>query len=335
MKKFHILNKSAIQHFSSPSGLSHIQKILIRISSLCVFSIILYCSNAAAQDSLAIYRFDDRYLAKGSGTTLISDPTANRGTALFRPSTAESGTFWFGPYKKIQGGNYLLQCRLKVCSNLSDALLFRLDMISPAGGIISLDIKPTMFRKSGEWQLFTIPVQVNENNSDWEIRGISFQGNVTDVYMDYITLTPGDPRGFYSDEFTVTSNGSVGIGTAFPKDYKLAVNGKIRAQEIKVETNNWPDYVFKSDYPLRSLQETKAYIDQFKHLPDLPSAATMVSNGISLGEMNKLLVKKVEELTLYLIEKDKKEKEQEQRLNQFQRELLELKKSIHSSAGPL
>jgi hypothetical protein len=63
-----------------------------------------------------------------------------------------------------------------------------------------------------------------------------------------------------------------------------------------------PDYVFEKDYPLTSLEELKAYIDQHKHLPEVPSAKEMGENGINLKEMNLLLLKKVEELTLYVIE---------------------------------
>ncbi len=97
-------------------------------------------------------------------------------------------------------------------------------------------------------------------------------------------------------------NGFVGIGTASPKS-KLAVNGKIRATEIVVLSDiNVPDYVFEPDYELRSLKETKAYISENKHLPEIPSASEIGENGISLGEMNMKLLKKIEELTLYQIE---------------------------------
>jgi len=106
----------------------------------------------------------------------------------------------------------------------------------------------------------------------------------------------------------IVVNGNVGIGTDVPKE-KLSVNGKIRAHEIKVETANWPDYVFKSDYKLPSLTETEKFIKENGHLPDVPKAADVEANGISLGEMNKILLKKIEELTLHVIEKEKTVKE--------------------------
>lgn len=98
------------------------------------------------------------------------------------------------------------------------------------------------------------------------------------------------------------SGGNVGIGTASP-DAKLAVNGQIHATEVKVTTTvPGPDYVFDAGYNLPSLEKVKAYIDQYHHLPEVPSAKEMESEGIKIGEMNLLLLKKVEELTLYVIE---------------------------------
>ena len=93
----------------------------------------------------------------------------------------------------------------------------------------------------------------------------------------------------------------LGIGTWTPTE-RLEVKGKIRAQEIKVEATNWPDYVFNEDYNLMSLEETYQYIKQNGHLPEIPTANDVEQDGISLGEMNKLLLKKIEELTLHLIE---------------------------------
>jgi hypothetical protein len=104
---------------------------------------------------------------------------------------------------------------------------------------------------------------------------------------------------------TVLANGNLGIGIASPNE-KLAVNGKIRAQEIKVETANWPDYVFAKDYQLPSLKKTEQHIKEKGHLLGMPSAEEVKTNGVDLGEMNAKLLEKIEELTLYLIGLDKK-----------------------------
>lgn len=101
------------------------------------------------------------------------------------------------------------------------------------------------------------------------------------------------------------ANGNIGLNTAVPDpNYKLSVNGKIRAKEIKVETG-WADYVFDNNYRLRPLPEVSAYINQHHHLPDVPSTTDVAKNGINVGETNALLLRKIEELTLYMIEKDK------------------------------
>lgn len=118
-----------------------------------------------------------------------------------------------------------------------------------------------------------------------------------------------------SDIPIAVSYGNVGIGTADTKGYKLAVNGSTIATSMKVKLNaNWPDFVFLKDYKLPTLEEVKTYIDKNQHLPDMPSADEVHANGLDLGEMNRLLLMKVEELTLYLIEKEKEIKNQEVRI---------------------
>ncbi|WP_187290734.1 hypothetical protein [Pedobacter heparinus] len=124
-----------------------------------------------------------------------------------------------------------------------------------------------------------------------------------------IILDPGQGYGkSYVDVqgagLRVTS-GDIGIGTVDTKGYKLAVNGNIRAKEVKVETANWPDYVFTKDYQLPTLQQTENHIKEKGHLPGIPSAAEVKANGIDLGEMNAKLLQKIEELTLHLIEMKK------------------------------
>jgi hypothetical protein len=116
--------------------------------------------------------------------------------------------------------------------------------------------------------------------------------------------------------------GNVGIGATNAQGYKLAVNGSAIATSMTVKLYaNWPDYVFKKNYILPTLASIKTYIDQNHHLPEIPSAQQIEKDGLNLGEMNKVLVKKVEELTLYLIDKDKKEKEQDQINAQLQDKL--------------
>jgi len=109
---------------------------------------------------------------------------------------------------------------------------------------------------------------------------------------------------------TVLSNGNVGVGIVNPNE-KLAVNGMVRAKEVKVETTNWPDYVFAPTYPLMTLHELENYISKNGHLPEIPPADQIVKKGIELGEMNKKLLQKIEELSIYIIRQEKRLDEQE------------------------
>ena len=106
------------------------------------------------------------------------------------------------------------------------------------------------------------------------------------------------------------SQGNVGIGTNYPMA-KLTVDGNILAKEIKVKTDiTVPDYVFEPDYKLNSLDHIADYIKTNKHLPEIPSAKEIKKDGLDLAEMNLLLLKKVEELTLYAIQQDEEIKGQ-------------------------
>lgn len=99
-------------------------------------------------------------------------------------------------------------------------------------------------------------------------------------------------------------NGNVGIGTINPSA-KLAVNGDIKAKRVKVTSNaaDWPDDVFHASYQLPGLLEMEDYINKHQHLPGVPSAAEIKKEGsVDLGSMNEILLRKVEELTLYMIE---------------------------------
>jgi hypothetical protein len=95
--------------------------------------------------------------------------------------------------------------------------------------------------------------------------------------------------------------GNIGIGTPYPV-YKLTVNGTMGAREVVVETTNWCDYVFDKSYDLMPISELKSYIEQNKHLPNIPTASHMESNGIPLSEMTRKHMEKIEELTLYIIQ---------------------------------
>ncbi|MCT1526446.1 hypothetical protein [Sphingobacterium hotanense] len=118
----------------------------------------------------------------------------------------------------------------------------------------------------------------------------------------------------YGENFYLS--GKVGIGTMTPKE-SLSVNGNVRAKEFKVESANWPDHVFDPSYERMSLEELELFIKKHRHLPEIPSAAEIEEHGQSLGEMNKLLIKKIEELTLELIETRKMIKQQDSTIKEL------------------
>ena len=148
---------------------------------------------------------------------------------------------------------------------------------------------------------------VGTNNSDQEEQIIKFSPSFS-----------GRPELSFMNDWMVINNGNMGLGTISPTE-RLSVNGNIRSKEIKVEAKDWPDYVFQQDYQLPTLAEIEQQIKLNGHLTDMPSAKEVEINGIALGEMNKLLLKKVEELTLHLIEKEKQMEEQNRRLIQVER----------------
>ncbi|WP_157986587.1 hypothetical protein [Chitinophaga alhagiae] len=100
----------------------------------------------------------------------------------------------------------------------------------------------------------------------------------------------------------VFKGGNVGIGTETPGTCKLAVEGTIGARKVKVTQQVWADHVFADTYSLPTLYELEAFVKAHKHLPEVPTEREVIANGVDLGEMNKTLLQKVEELTLYLIE---------------------------------
>lgn len=126
-------------------------------------------------------------------------------------------------------------------------------------------------------------------------------GTGTTNYISKFTAT-----GTLSNSAIYDNGGNVGIGTTVP-DAKLAVKGQIHAQEVKVDLQGAmvPDYVFGKNYNLKSLSEVDAYIKANSHLPEVPSAQEIEKNGLQLGEMNMVLLKKIEELTLHAIEQQK------------------------------
>ncbi|MDT8413235.1 MAG: hypothetical protein RQ875_12280, partial [Vicingaceae bacterium] len=104
----------------------------------------------------------------------------------------------------------------------------------------------------------------------------------------------------------IHKDGNVGIGTTAVNGAKLSVEGIIRARRVLVNATLWADYVFEPTYQLMTINQLEEYITTNKHLPNMPTAENVEKEGADLGEINRVLVEKVEELTLYIIALNKR-----------------------------
>ncbi|HEY8957995.1 hypothetical protein [Chitinophaga sp.] len=151
--------------------------------------------------------------------------------------------------------------------------------------------------------------------NEWTAFGAANGGKIRGSNEGYLVLetnSAGSDKKIYLNAqspgniIMATGGGNVGIGTADPKSNKLAVEGTIAARRVKVtQANPWPDYVFGDNYVLKSLSETEKFIQEHKHLPEIPSAKEVAENGQDLGEMNRKLLEKMEEMTLHMIRMQK------------------------------
>ncbi len=131
-------------------------------------------------------------------------------------------------------------------------------------------------------------------------------------------------NGFTNTKMVIMNSGNVGIGVDSPQN-KLDVNGTIHAKEVKVDMQGWADYVFESGYKLPSLESVEEYIKSHGHLPDVASEKEVLENGIHLCAHQVLMLQKIEELTLYMIEQNRLNQEQSDLLKQQQEEIENLK----------
>ncbi len=124
-------------------------------------------------------------------------------------------------------------------------------------------------------------------------------------------------------------SGKLGIGIETSDfsigDHKLYINGSILAKEVKVNLkSNWSDFVFDEEYNLQNLEELEQYIEKENHLPDVPSDSEIQKGGVNLSEMNAILLQKIEELTLYIIEQNKEQQKLKDQINNLELRIKEL-----------
>lgn len=162
--------------------------------------------------------------------------------------------------------------------------------------------------------------------NEWTAFGGAVGGRIRGSSEGYLVLESnpaGSDKRLYlnsnspGDIIMAVGGGNVGIGTVDPKSNKLAVEGTIAARRVKVtQANPWPDYVFGDNYAIMPLYETEKFVKEHKHLPDMPSAKDVAENDQDLGEINRKLLEKMEEMTLHLIRMQKKIDQLESQIKQ-------------------
>ena len=152
--------------------------------------------------------------------------------------------------------------------------------------------------------------------------GVSYLSGLTD---EYVFLGGGATLNNLAVQL---DTGNVGIGTT-TFAHKLNVAGTIRAHELIVDST-WADYVFEDGYELPTLEEVQIHIEEKGHLPGVPSAETIQVEGLTIGESQALLIQKIEELTLYMIEKERQFRELEKQYEAQQAEIEMLKSQIRN-----
>ncbi|MFP5041660.1 hypothetical protein [Parasediminibacterium sp. JCM 36343] len=149
----------------------------------------------------------------------------------------------------------------------------------------------------------------DSNASGLIIRGDAGQAGLHFMQRKYgnVSPLPATNLSNFKDVLTIANDGNVGIGTTNTNDtaYKLFVETGIHTRKIQVDVDAWPDYVFNHRFKMKTLSELESYISLNKHLPDVPDARKVAKEGINLGQNQAVLLKKIEELTLYMIEQNK------------------------------
>ena len=242
----------------------------------------------------------DQYplLALGNGANASGSVRSNAMTVLFNGRTQINTT---GFTNQLTQANVTPAAALDVVSTNTGVLLPRLTN-AQRNAIVAGDMKNGLLFYNTDSSVFQY-----YNGSTWNSVG---SGGGTSGHWLFSTGANGT---------VYDSDDNIAIGTNDAKGYKLAVNGSAIFTSIKVKPANlWPDYVFGPDYRLLGLKDLERYIAANRHLPGMPAAAEVQIEGQDVGETQATLLKKVEELTLYVIEQDKK-------MEAMQREIRQLK----------
>lgn len=267
--------------------------------------------------------------------TLIESDTANY-VSLFNPEAYASGIHFGFPSDITSGGllynatNTPLGLQFRTNGNASRMVI---DNEGKVGiGTTSPKQRLHIYKGSaGTFGSFTNTTAMFESDTDNYVSlmspttkpsGITFGNEFNAASGGVIYNSASTPNGLQfrtngnTARMSILSNGEVVIGTfESATGHKLSIDGKVACEEVRVQVSqSWPDYVFKEDYPLNKLDDVQNYIDQYGHLPGVPSAEKVEENGLEVGEMQRIMVEKIEELTLYILEQNERVKALEEEL---------------------
>lgn len=210
------------------------------------------------------------------------------------------------------------------------------DAANPATSMLQTNYNEAANRLLGYYRILNSAsgdiynISLRKRSSATELIQSAYNGTTSTwlefIYLNYTTRKYEMRNGVGEAEFLNTGNvlfnntGGVGIGvTALGTGVKFQVAGKIKVQEVEVALTPWPDFVFHTDYQLKPLEEVEAFILENNHLPGVPNQQEIETNGLNLGEMDAILMTKVEELTLYMIELKKENTLLKERIQELEK----------------
>jgi hypothetical protein len=189
-----------------------------------------------------------------------------------------------------------------------------------------------------------IPLSVIQNDNVGMVRMEAYDGTTyretgwvrsmvdgpvsTGIVPGAMLFATSDNTGVNAERMRISSTGNVGIGTTVPNS-RLAVNGIISCKEVQVTLTGWADFVFDDGYRLKPLDEIESYIMTNRHLPGVPTTKEVTEKGVKLGEMDAILLQKIEELTLHMIDLNNQVAQQGQEIKSLMDENKSLKKKIN------
>ena len=250
----------------------------------------------------------DPYGKIGIGTTAPSQKLDIVGTTSTWPLRLQNSNGNHDWYVGVTGNAWGIEGNRFVISSTPNSPDSEF-IIDPSGNIgIGTTSPAQKLDIAGSDSIWPLRLQNSDGGYDWHV-GVT--GNSWAIGGNKFAIS--NTLGSNDAKPVIEENGDVGIGPSSP-DAKLAVKGDIHAEEVRVDLSvPGPDYVFEEEYDLPTLESLQKYIQSNKHLPEIPSAKDMEGNGIDLGIMNMLLLKKIEELTLYVIQQEDKIKQLEEK----------------------